>query len=326
MNGKLFVTDTHLGLYKSSDFWHDVVYNLFAEIHDFCIKNEIRTVIHLGDFFHDRKNLNTKTQFIAHKIARLFENVGKMYIIVGNHDTYFKTSLEPNTLEFLKKYPWIRVIEEVTHLDDITLCPWGMLPQMRGGYCCGHFELKGFHMNNSYVCEHGMDPSILKDFEHVYSGHFHTPSTQGNITYLGSAYPQTFHDINSPRGFYVFDNGNLTFIEYNNSPKFIKCTTENFKEFDLRNNIVRLTFMEDYGNVENQKIIDEVNSLHPLKLETNFENIIEGADELDIVQIDDSLMDHEQIIVEFIDKIKGLPKNIKKKTLKTMMMKLMGEL
>ena len=105
MNGKLFVTDTHCGLYKSSDFWHNVTYNLFAEIHDFCIKNDIRTIIHLGDFFHDRKNLNTKTQFIAHKIARLFETVGKMYIIVGNHDTYFKTSLEPNTLEFLKKYP-----------------------------------------------------------------------------------------------------------------------------------------------------------------------------------------------------------------------------
>ena len=325
MNGKLFVTDTHLGIDKSSDLWHDIAYNLFLEIHDFCVKNEIKTIIHLGDFFHDRKNLNTKTQFVAHKIARLFETVGKMYIIVGNHDTYYKTSLQPNTLEFLKKYPWIRVIEEVTHLDDLTLCPWGMLPQMQGGYCCGHFELKGFHMNNSYICEFGADPSILKDYTHVYSGHFHTPSTQGNITYLGSAYPQTFHDVNSPRGFYVFDNGNLTFIEYTKSPKFIKCTSENFREYNIKGNIVKLSFMEDYGNVENQRIIDEATSFKPLKLNINFENIVEGADELEEKTIDSSLMNHEEIIGKFINDSNGLPKNIKKKVLIQMMMKLMGE-
>jgi DNA repair exonuclease SbcCD nuclease subunit len=319
------VTDTHLGIHKSSDLWHDITYNLFAEIHDFCIKNEIRTIIHLGDFFHDRKSLNTKTQFYAHKIAKLFETVGMMYIIVGNHDTYYKNTIQPNSLEFLKKYPKIRIVEEVTHIDELVLCPWGQLPAMQGGYCCGHFELKGFHMNNSYVCEYGDDPSILKGFDQVYSGHFHTPSTQGNVTYLGSAFPQTFHDVNSPRGFYVFNNGRLDFIEYKNSPKFIKVTSENFNEYDLNGNIVKLTFMQDYGNVENQRLIDEVHLLNPLKLNISFENIVEGADELTDVKIDESLMDHREIVTKFIDDTRGLPKNVKKNVLKQMILKLMGE-
>lgn len=325
MNGKLLVTDTHLGIYKSSDLWHDITYNLFAEIADFCIKNEIKEVVHLGDFFHDRKNLNTKTQSYAHKIARLFDGVAKLYIIVGNHDTYYKNSIEPNTLEFLKKYEWVNIVDDILRLDDIILCPWGRLPSEQSGYCFGHFELRGFHMNNSYICEFGADPSILKGFKHIYSGHFHTPSTQGNVTYLGSAFPQTFHDVDSPRGFYVFDDGSLTFIEYKNSPKFIKCNSENYTNYDLKGNIVKFSFLEDYGNVENQKLIDEVDSMKPLKVNVNFENIIEGGDELDI-EITESLVDHEDILDQFISKTKGLSKNVKKKTLKAMMLKLMGEI
>lgn len=325
MSKKLFITDTHLGINKASDLWHNIVYDLFAEVHDYCIRHDIRTIVHLGDFFHDRKTLNTKTQFVAHKIARLFETVGKMYIIVGNHDTYYKNSLEPNTLEFLKKYKWVKIVDEVIHLDDLVLCPWGKVPQMQGGYCCGHFELKGFHMNNSYVCEFGDDPLSLDGFDHVYSGHFHTPSTQGNVTYLGSGYPQTFHDVNSPRGFYVFDDGELEFIEYTNSPKFIKCTSENYKEFDLKGNVIKLSFMEDYGNVRNQQIIDEVNGNEPFRLNVTFENMVENDEELTGVEITTELIDHKEIIGKFIEGTNGLPKNIKKKTLVQMIMKLMED-
>lgn len=321
---KLFVTDTHLGLQKSSDLWHNVTLNLFNDIRDYCSRNNITDIIHLGDFFHDRKSLNTKTQEVAHTIARMFEGY-KLFIIVGNHDTYFKNQLHPTTLEFLKKYPWISIIDEVTHIDELTLCPWGKIPQYQGGYCCGHFELSGFHMNNSYVCEHGIDPKILKDFEHVYSGHFHTPSTKGNITYLGSAFPQSFHDVNSPRGYYTFDNGILEFIEFLGAPKFIKCNTKNFESVDLKDNIVKLTFLEDYGTVKNQKIIDKVNSLNPLKLDVNFEKITTDDNEKLVLDAFE-LPEHKDIIKKYVENVEKLPTNINKDLLVKMMYKLMEEI
>jgi DNA repair exonuclease SbcCD nuclease subunit len=324
MTKKLFVTDTHLGLSKSSDLWHNITLNLFNDIRDYCIRNDINTIIHLGDFFHDRKSLNTKTQEIAHLIAKMFEG-RKLYIIIGNHDTFYKNQLYPTTLEFLKSYSWITIVDEVIHVDELTLCPWGKIPQYQGSYCCGHFELSGFHMNNSYVCEHGTDPNTLKEFEHVYSGHFHTPSTKGNITYLGSAFPQSFHDVGSPRGYYEFEDGNLKFIEFTGSPKFIKCNTINYKDFDLKNNIVKVTFIEDYGNVENQKIIDEINSMEPLKLDVNFEKIVSEDNTKLELEVSD-LPNHRDLISKFIDDVSKLPKNIDKKLLKSFVYKLMEDL
>jgi len=324
MNEKIFITDTHLGLSKSSDLWHNVTLDLFAEVRDYCSKNNINTIIHLGDFFHDRKVLNTKTQEVAHLIVRMFKGLN-FYIIVGNHDTYYKNVLYPTSLEFLKTYPWIKIVDEVINVDDLTLCPWGKIPQEQGEYCCGHFELRGFHMNNSYICEHGQDPSILKGFKHVYSGHFHTPSTQGNITYLGSAFPQTFHDVNSPRGFYSFKEGVLNFHEYKNSPKFIKCNSDNFESFDIKNNIVKITFTKDYGSIENQKILDKIYSMEPLKIDQDFEQIVSNND-MEMEASISELPEHKDIIQDFIEKTNKLSPNIKKKVLIQMIYKLMEEI
>ncbi len=75
----LLVTDTHLGLYGDSDEWHAVVRELFKDIVDTCHREDIRTIIHLGDFFHNRKSINTKTQAIAHGIAAM-ESVHDLFV------------------------------------------------------------------------------------------------------------------------------------------------------------------------------------------------------------------------------------------------------
>lgn len=322
---KLLVTDTHLGLYKSSDFWHNIVLDLFREIHDFCLRENVQTLIHLGDFFHDRKALNTKTQSVAHEIIRMFDRI-KMYIIVGNHDTFYKTSIHPTSLEFLRKYDNVVIVDKETMVEELVLCPWSVLPSTyKSGYLCGHFEIKGFFMNNSYICDSGTDPSVLENFEHVYSGHFHTPSNQGNITYLGSAYPQTFHDVDSVRGYYLFDDGDLQFLTYDSAPKFIKCNTENYEEAEIEGNVVKLQFLEDYGNVENQKIVDEVNDRNPAQLHVDFQGITIVEDDEEIVDSEISMLNHEEIIDKFINDKLSVPKGIKKKLLKSLMRGLINE-
>jgi len=324
----LLVTDSHLGLGKSSDLYHDVVFNLFNEIKQVCVDRKISEIIHLGDFFHDRKVLNTKTQNVAHQIAELFRAVATVHLILGNHDVYYKDRLKPTVAELLDGYPHFNIIDEITKLDDIVLCPWGLIPQGHSGYCMGHFELMGFKMNSSYVCEHGQDPAHLKrdnKFEHIYSGHFHTPSAKNGITYLGSPYQQTFHDINSPRGYYIWEDGRLEFIEYTYAPQFIVQIAENIDTKKIKNNIIRLVFNEDKGSVTNQKIIDQVMSFGPVKLQIDFSNVkIEGSEEVRAEQMDASLLDHNEIIVEYVNKT-PLPTYVKKKMLLTMIEKLREE-
>ena len=314
----LLVTDTHLGISHSSELYHDVVLRLFKEIQGYCRQENIGIVIHLGDFFHERRVLNTKTQAVAHQIAELFNNKLCMYVILGNHDCYYKNNLKPTTLDVFKKYPHIEVVKTVKELNkDITLVPWSLHPERQHGYLFGHFEFIGFKMNTNYLCENGQDPTNWKQYKHIYSGHFHWPSTRGNITYLGSSYPQTFHDVDSPRGYYVWEDGELEFIEYTFAPKFVKIKTDNINNNKITNNIVKLIFTEDYGSIKNQKIIDQISSFGPIKVQPDFSQVkIEGTEDT-IETADASLLDHAEILHEYVNKTK-LPAFVKKSTLLTM--------
>jgi DNA repair exonuclease SbcCD nuclease subunit len=315
---------------KASDLYHDVVYSLFKEIQQVCLEQNIKHIVHLGDFFHDRKVLNTKTQNVAHRIANLFTDDILMYLVLGNHDIYYKDRLNPTTAELFNTHPAIRPIDKITKIHgDIVLCPWGLVPKGHEGYLMGHFELNGFKMNSTFVCEHGQDVAELQkdnNFKHIYSGHFHTPSTKNGITYLGSPYQQTFHDVGSARGYYIWEDGEMEFIEFKSAPQFMIMETENINTKLVKNNIVRLVFREDRGSVENQKMIDEIMSFSPVKLQVDFSQVkIEGSEEVREAQVEASLLDHNQIIKDYIDKT-ALPEFVNKKMLLTMIDKLKEEI
>lgn len=319
-------TDTHLGVYNDSDVWLEIVLDFYKHIVKYCIENKINRLFHLGDFFDNRKSLNTKTQHYAHRIAKIL-SVAKdlhVYIIVGNHDCYYKNQIHPNTLELFNKYSNISIIDEITKVDDILMVPWGSVPNGTQGtdYCFGHFAFNGFHMNDSYKCKKGLDVAKFNDFKKVLSGHFHTPSSNANVTYLGSPYGQTFHDAGGTRGYYTFEDGSLEFIEYNDAPKFMKIPAENDFNEDIEGNIVKIIFSKDYGTNKNQDIIDEVLKFKPLLYSVDFTRIKESED--DSVE-EEILMDSkERIIDQYIDS-QVFPTNINVNRLKSMFKKIMKE-
>lgn len=314
--------DTHLGLYSDSDMWHDVVYNLFSEIHDYCIRNNIDTIYFLGDWFHNRKSTNTKTQHTAHKIAKILSNLN-VNIVVGNHDCYFKNKIIPNSLELFKKYNNINIIEETQVIDNIAFVPWsGELKKAK--YCMGHFEINGFYMNDYYMCTKGMKESDFKQYDIVLSGHFHSPSRKNNIIYLGAPFQQTFNDVGGKRGYYTFDDGDLSFIEFNNYPHFIKLNASDISTDDISGNIVRLTFSEDYGEKKNQEILKKVSDKKPVQLYVDFKisKDITGDDQK---EVDVGMLDHDKIIIDYIKKC-AVPKHLNKKILTKMMLKFKEEI
>jgi DNA repair exonuclease SbcCD nuclease subunit len=322
----LIVTDTHLGIYNASDLWHSIVLNLFKDIKETSKEHNINSILHLGDFFHNRKEINTKTldvaQFIMEEILADF----KVNIVIGNHDSYYKNKLFPNSLQVFKDIKNVNIIKECEYLKEdknIMLCPWSHLPnETKDVFLFGHFEIKGFLMNSSYRCKSGINKNDLRDFRHVYSGHFHTPSGKGNVTYLGSPYGLTWHDINSKRGYYIFDSskGEMNFIEYNNAPKYVIVETENIIEENIKGNFIKLLFNRDYGHIENQKIVDSVSNMGPLSLQPDFSNFVgtEEKQENETLEI----MNHKDITKEYINKIE-LPDHINKQTLLNFMEKLM---
>jgi DNA repair exonuclease SbcCD nuclease subunit len=229
--------------------------------------------------------------------------------------------------ELLKQYHTFQIIDEVTPVlnNKIILAPWGQIPTgYRGEYCMGHFEFTGFKMNNTYVCERGtaLQEITPNGFKHIYSGHFHTPSAKDNVTYLGSPFQMTFADINSDRGYYIWEDGELEFIKFKYAPEFKVVETSNLDSAQIATNIVRLVFIEDYGSLKNQQIIDQVLGYNPVRLQVDFSRIkIEGTEDKMEENLDSTLLDHDGIIVEYINKTEVPPK-IKKKTLLSMIEKL----
>ena len=336
MENCVVVGDTHLGLSKNSDSWCNITLRLFEEIHDTCVKRNIKNVIHVGDFFHERRSLNTLTQVYAFKIADLFDmsNIN-LYAIVGNHDCYYKNIIKPTSLQIFKKYPTIKIIDEIYPLtDDILLVPWNTpIPtKYNQQYVFGHFEIKGFQMNNRKECDKGVDPDIFKPYRRIFSGHFHMPSTKGNITYLGSPFQQTFNDVGNICGYYIFKEGELEFIQFRDCPSFIVIDTDVFFDkgvdrSDITGNIVKIKYKEDYGTTNNMKILDEIQMLLPFQLYTDFSQTkIEGVEgESEELDAPPSIIDHDDIIDEYIKKTE-VPENINKKTLVGMIMKLKEEI
>jgi len=327
----LLLTDTHLGLYKSSDLWHDVTINLFKEVVDTALSREIQTIIHLGDFFNERKSTNNKTLEVAYEIAEILKTIPDTYIITGNHDIYYKNKLNPSALTMFKNFKHIHIVTEPCTLLDDSICmiPWGQeIPEsVTEKYCLGHFEINNFFMNSKAKCDKAkLNASDFSSFDHVYSGHFHTPSTQGNITYLGSPFQQSFHDVGSSRGYYIFDKGDLEFIEFKDYPKFTNVKSSDILNVELiKNNIINFVFEEDYGTNKNIQLVEKIQSLSPQSLKVDFGKI--PIEDNDIEMLKDIVIEgHDMILNEYINQDKNRPKGLKKKKIKQLLSEMMEEI
>jgi len=225
------ITDTHFGVKNDAPFMLDYQEKFYKHIFfPYLIKNNIKTVFHLGDLFDRRKYINFMT---LNRTKQMFLNMLRdydiqMYIIPGNHDVYFKNSNEIGSLtELLGEYTNITLIEKPTDIvyDGISFAfiPWinnenyidtmNFVNSSKSEILCGHLELKNFEMYAGVKNEHGMDPLLFSKYEQVWSGHFHHKSAKDNIRYLGSPMEFTFADCGDARGFHTFDTDtkDLTF-------------------------------------------------------------------------------------------------------------------
>jgi len=328
MEKSILVSDTHLGLYKSADVWHDVTYKLFQEIVDVATKRDIKTIYHLGDFFDNRRHINIKSLYTAYKIAELLTKFN-VYIIIGNHDTFYRDVITPTSLSVFEEHQNITIVDKITTIGDLTMVPWNTpiedIPDSR--YLMGHFEIQGFPVVQ------GMDfyrsdvvVSQFSRFEKVYSGHFHIPSHRNNITYLGAPFQSNFGDVGSSRGYYVFEDGELEFIKFSGAPEFVvHYTDEPLIPSKIRGNIVKLVYRKDYGSRENNRYLEEIQLYQPLQLFTDFgrlsaSTVVQDGSEEEVVQ----LKSNRVILEEYLKKIE-IPSHLQMGTLKGVINNLLKE-
>lgn len=217
------ITDQHFGARGDSvsflDFFEKFYDNTFFPA---LSSNDISTVLILGDTFDRRKYVNFYVLQRAKKMFfdRLSDAGINVFMLAGNHDTYFKNTNDVNSPDLLlAEYDNITVIDNPQTIDvhgfDICMLPWictenydnslSEIQNTNAKFCMGHLEITGFVMYRGAESHDGLDPSIFNKFNKTFSGHYHTKSSKGNIHYLGNPYELTWQDYNDPRGFHIFD-------------------------------------------------------------------------------------------------------------------------
>ena len=289
------ITDTHYGARKGSKHLHEYFEKFYNDIFfPELEKNNVDTIVHMGDIFDSRKAIDLQSLEWAKKVV--FEPLKKykVHAIIGNHDCYYKDTNYVNSPELLlNNYSNITTYSELAEINidglGILLIPWinsqnydnakNVIQNCKSKIAMGHLEMNGFQATRGHVMENGMEVNVFDNFTKVYSGHFHTRSNDGKIYYLGNPYEMFWNDVNDPRGFHIFDTETLTHTPINNPYRlFYNIYYEDtphqlfdFTEYD--NKIVKVIVRQKTNSRNFERFIDKLYSsgVQDLKIIENFQ-------------------------------------------------------
>ena len=320
------ISDTHFGVRNDSPVFLEYCLKYFEEqFFPYLIQNNIKEVIHMGDFFDRRKYVNFNTlEQVKKRFMSFFEkNDIKMHITLGNHDVFYRNSNEINSIKgiFDKGYPNIKIYETPQEINFDGMCigivPWitssnqdeiiDFVTNTGCSILCGHFEINGFEVISGVRHEGGVESFIFNHFDKVFSGHFHLKQTHRNIHYLGTQYQMSFADVGSKKGFHVFDTATreTEFIENTN------CLFYNLRYDDLDpkfEKIIKKVKFEKYQNCFVKVVV--LNKKNTKQFDKFIDNLVNvGIQQLQIVEdnsiqskLDDSDVDVSEDTITIISK------------------------
>jgi hypothetical protein len=297
------LNDTHCGIRNSSGIFLDNAEKFYSTVFfPYLEKEGINHIVHLGDYYDDRKSINLRSLQRNRKmfLAELRNRQITMDIICGNHDTYYKNTNDLNSLkELLGHYTdVVRIIHEPTTMNygglDFALVPWinsenhdqtvNFIKETPALYIGGHFELNGFEVLRGVEMNHGMDTDIFERFHGVYSGHFHIKSSKNNIHYLGAQMEFYWSDAHNDKFFHVFDTDSKTLTPIRNPHTlyhriYYDDTNTNYLDYDfslVENKFVKIVVVNKKDLFTFDRFIDKIQShkIHELKIAENFNEFI----------------------------------------------------
>lgn len=190
------------------------------------------TCIFLGDWHHHRASVNVSTlNYSVSNLKMLSEAFENSYLIVGNHDLFYREKREINSFPYGELFDNVHIInDDIYTAGDVALVPWLVddewkaMKKVKSRYVFGHFELPHFLMNARVAMpdHHELHEDHFKQPEYVFSGHFHKRQQRGKIHYLGSPFPHNYADAwDDERGAMFLEwGGEPVYVDYD-GPRYI---------------------------------------------------------------------------------------------------------
>jgi DNA repair exonuclease SbcCD nuclease subunit len=295
----LITGDWHVGVRGDSDTYQKI---FETWITDFLLptirKHDVKAIAILGDIFDNRNSINVKSQNLALWAIRYLldsETRLEIYMLLGNHDIYYRNQREINSLKIFENMDRVCVINHISKysFEDnrfFTFVPWIVSEEDlkvigKGDVVLGHFELNGFEMTRGGIKEtKGMNLSYFTDrFSKVFSGHFHLR----NDYYVGNPFQMNWGDTEDQKGVQILDTKNLSsvFIPNTISPIYKKVYLSQIKNKtfllnEIKNNFIKIYLDEPYTDKILQKIEEVVQSKKPLSY--SFEGLGQEEENRDV--------------------------------------------
>jgi len=241
----IILGDLHLGIKDSNSNFINFQNNFFENVlikylEEQKINPKEYQAVLLGDVFHNRRIVNIKTVAQIYKLfSKLEKYFSKIFVIVGNHDLYFRNSYDLSASKLILKEINSNVIQFEEYLFDEStnslylnwkntkveyLQVFNSLDESirnKIKYIFGHFELFNYKFNSF---THNEDTECLSEKDiishfpnliQVYSGHYHNPQIKNKTKFVGVPYQLTWSEYGEQLGFYElnFKTGKEKFIE-----------------------------------------------------------------------------------------------------------------
>lgn len=321
------LNDTHAGCRNSSDIFMDYQEKFYRDVFfPYLLEHDIKQIVHLGDYYDNRKTINFKA--LQHNRKIFLEPMRKhgitMDIIPGNHDVYYKNTNELNALKELQGHYMneVNLIMEPTVMNyggtEVAMVPWinpenekdtlEFLKNTSAEIVGAHLELQGFEMSKGQVCMEGMSRKHFDRFDMVLTGHFHAKSSMDNIHYLGSQMEFFWNDCDDPKHFHILDTETRELTAVQNPLRIyekIYYDHENMNKFkDLKyldNKFVKVIVTNKGDPYEFERFIDRVQAqkIHELKIAEDFAEFIGSNVNDDNISVDDT----ETLVYDYVDNV-----------------------
>ena len=316
--------DTHFGVRNDARHFHEYYEKFYREVFfPYLEEHGIDTIIQLGDLFDRRKYINFLS--LAESRRYFFDECQKrniqLHALIGNHDIFWRNSLEINSPDLL-----LRDYDNITlwtkhgtlELDGAVfdMIPWmcsenekeirEFVSKSTSPYCVGHFELVGYYMQRGQVSHEGYEDAFLKEYDQVYSGHYHSrsASVDGKIAYLGTPYELFWSDYKDQKGFGVFDTQSKAFKFITNPHRmFYKLTYDDTKDMsqdftNLQNKYIKIVVAQKTNPQQFDTFMDDIYKMNPIDV-----TIVEDVNEM--VNNEEDVVDQAQdtltILSNYID-------------------------
>ncbi len=304
----ILLGDIHFDLNNGNEEIFNIQMSFFEDqLFPYMRENKIDNIFQFGDFTDNRNSISMNIQHLLKE--RFFDKLEdynfKIYTLIGNHDIFYKNSLDIFSLEIFEKAYLSNLVcikeETMMKFDglNVQVVPWLLENKLsinkEADMIFGHLEMKDFKISKTYKAIHGLDSNNFNI--PVYSGHYHIKDSKGYINYLGTPFQTSWSDYLEEKGFYVLDTETreVEFIE-NNEFKHLKVfVNSDTKELEINGfktplqlkytpkmdlEIFKQNKIKIYTNKENSMIKNLMERLAEIAYKVDLE-ILKEIEELD---------------------------------------------